>query len=208
MKRDFWKHPRLRGEDPPIAAPKVPLMETPPLTRGRLEGEHARGDLGGNTPAYAGKTTISFVVILMRRKHPRLRGEDLYARHDLEAEFRNTPAYAGKTRSRHQLRRCHGNTPAYAGKTTATWCPSDTTRETPPLTRGRPTWLLLASLVMLKHPRLRGEDVVCEFWTTGLIETPPLTRGRRRRCRCAFARARNTPAYAGKTASRPSRSRT
>ena len=115
--RQRRKHPRLRGEDSSSAPLVGNATETPPLTRGRPK-QVARDRLhNGNTPAYAGKTTISFVVILMRRKHPRLRGEDLYARHDLEAEFRNTPAYAGKT--------------------TATWCPSDTTRETPPLTRGR-----------------------------------------------------------------------
>ena len=53
---DFWKHPRLRGEDRVTTPQGAALSETPPLARGRhtlfLKGAQERG----NTPACAGKT--------------------------------------------------------------------------------------------------------------------------------------------------------
>ena len=50
-----------------------------------------------------------------------------------------------------------------------------------------------------KHPRLRGEDRVAKRVEAVIEETPPLTRGRLRLVGRASRRARNTPAYAGKT---------
>ena len=50
-----------------------------------------------------------------------------------------------------------------------------------------------------KHPRLRGEDFTHASRFSSYLETPPLTRGRLRLVGRASRRARNTPAYAGKT---------
>ncbi len=55
----------------------TPLMETPPLTRGRRPALADRGGWAGNTPAYAGKTDGPILFQVM--------------------EGGNTPAYAGKT---------------------------------------------------------------------------------------------------------------
>ena len=52
-------------------------METPPLTRGRLQAGLPHDGGQGNTPAYAGKTEVVAQVST--------------------GETRNTPAYAGKT---------------------------------------------------------------------------------------------------------------
>ena len=74
-----------------------------------------------------------------------------------------------------------GNTPAYAGKTCAHG-----------RTGNRPK----------KHPRLRGEDMPFRIDPERTEETPPLTRGRHLEPTRADGVARNTPAYAGKTALR------
>ena len=50
------KHPRLRGEDRVFCNHRDPPMETPPLTRGRLDAMSLAHLQLGNTPAYAGKT--------------------------------------------------------------------------------------------------------------------------------------------------------
>ena len=71
-----------------------------------------------------------------------------------------------------------GNTPAYAGKTCFV--------ESPIKSVG-------------KHPRLRGEDIRSSTVDPAGMETPPLTRGRRRKRRALPSSGRNTPAYAGKT---------
>ena len=52
---------------------------------------------------------------------------------------------------------------------------------------------------MGKHPRLRGEDSLSVRRAYVIVETPPLTRGRRERALSRMRPSRNTPAYAGKT---------
>ena len=71
-----------------------------------------------------------------------------------------------------------GNTPAYAGKT---------------------VFLMRLWRQGEKHPRVCGEDALC--WSSVIInqETPPRMRGRRAQGDIMEGRARNTPAYAGKT---------
>ena len=116
---DFWKHPRLRGEDRCLRF----FSET----------------YGGNTPAYAGKTGGRPISGGSRGKHPRLRGEDrvpwgagppLVETPPLTRgrladilrttrKFGNTPAYAGKTSHHFAFVEDLGNTPAYAGKTSS-----------------------------------------------------------------------------------------
>ena len=53
---ESWKHPRLRGEDPPDRAAKDTRRETPPLARGRPKGAQSYDETTRNTPACAGKT--------------------------------------------------------------------------------------------------------------------------------------------------------
>ena len=96
-------------------------------------------------------------------------------------------------------------------------------RETPPLTRGRLIdtsigWKVLRNTPAYagktqcsihpvkrrgKHPRLRGEDTPNCREARLPLETPPLTRGRPRSSKMVFLSVRNTPAYAGKTTTRP-----
>ena len=70
------KHPRLRGEDELITIRGLQSVETPPLTRGRLQKVDAEHLGPRNTPAYAGKTYAARAAQLEEKKHPRLRGED------------------------------------------------------------------------------------------------------------------------------------
>ena len=50
------KHPRVCGEDDLLLQTSNQNQETPPRMRGRLSLCAERLNLGGNTPAYAGKT--------------------------------------------------------------------------------------------------------------------------------------------------------
>ena len=74
---ESWKHPRLRGEDSFTNGAGRMIVETPPLTRGRLGVVAAVTVHSGNTPAYAGKTAHAISLGVALWKHPRLRGEDL-----------------------------------------------------------------------------------------------------------------------------------
>ena len=131
----------------------------------------------------------------------------------------NTPAYAGKTflgPRRAPVSRKH---PRLRGEDCASDEKPPITRETPPLTRGRPAARddvkgvigntpAYAGKTMTKeehaaafekHPRLRGEDSEINKTFRRDAETPPLTRGRLAPDARAKHRRGNTPAYAGKT---------
>jgi len=97
------KHLRLRGENGIISDTGAIGKETPPLTRRKLTSCLTTGGTIGNTSAYAEKTLAKSVYEYDRRKHLRLRGENL----DVPAEFsgteRNTSAYAEKTKSEYGM---------------------------------------------------------------------------------------------------------
>ena len=135
------KHPRLRGEDSSIAAICGLIMETPPLTRGRPGARHGRRHEAGNTPAYAGKTTLSVIGVGTHWKHPRLRGEDMVAQHPNDFVLETPPLTRGRLGALSLSAAGLRNTPAYAGKT-------GTLRQT--------------FSERKKHPRLRGEDLSLE----------------------------------------------
>ena len=137
-RHDHGKHPRLRGEDLYSPSGVSPILETPPLTRGRRLSERHRQLAAGNTPAYAGKTSRSVSGITRPKKHPRLRGEDSPLRWRSKGSTETPPLTRGRlaenstiyvlpsetpplTRGRQRVSRIgnalSGNTPAYAGKT-------------------------------------------------------------------------------------------
>ena len=94
---EWWKHPRLRGEDPWSTTTIGSSSETPPLTRGRPKSQLLRGS--------------------SRQKHPRLRGEDTETRTRLLAASETPPLTRGRLLRWRKGRAMDRNTPAYAGKT-------------------------------------------------------------------------------------------
>ena len=84
------------------------------------------------------------IVLHTLRKHPRLRGEDLYIHGVPPMHFGNTPAYAGKTRKHDPDVLVLKKHPRLRGEDFATTSLSSRTSETPPLTRGR--------LFFFRHP--------------------------------------------------------
>ena len=153
-----WDHPRLRGEksfksesvlpvlgSPPLTRGKViyPFCHvngkgSPPLTRGKVWRGQKYGATGRITPAYAGKSSSTPSATSAARDHPRLRGEKCSVQLSSFFEKGSPPLTRGKVLFR--CSRTNGNriTPAYAGKSSALR-----------FTRARPT----------DHPRLRGEKI-------------------------------------------------
>ena len=146
--------------------------------RGRPEGITEKHAQGGNTPAYAGKTTPLLLEGDLDGKHPRVCGEDPTV-NEAGRIFEETPPRMRGRRLRFIRASIPcGNTPAYAGKTLP---------------------YHLAKAPSKKHPRVCGEDPLLLSGSDRRRETPPRMRGRhawRRGCRRLH---RNTPAYAGKT---------
>ena len=192
------KHPRVCGEDFMADDLGEALEETPPRMRGRRDLCAVRAVAEGNTPAYAGKTALSARHLIASEKHPRVCGEDclslprvsrlaetpprMRGRPCLTAisvlQVGNTPRMRGRRTTDGRLKSATGNTPAYAGKTSFD------------LFMRPPRW---------KHPRVCGEDSALSVTRLVVKETPPRMRGRLAQPHLFKIRARNTPAYAGKT---------
>ena len=113
---------------------------------------------------------------------------------------RNTPAYAGKTEDDFVYVPEYGKHPRLRGEDAERESAATASRETPPLTRGRPhnprprascpgntpayagktPCQSRTTSSRRKHPRLRGEDSCRHCREARVKETPPLTRGRLR----------------------------
>ena len=127
----------MRGEDLPFTFLPSRDRETPPHARGRLAHKALYLKQPGNTPACAGKTSCFFAFWAWSRKHPRMRGEDPNTLMTLSSSVETPPHARGRPGHTEDSSRRRGNTPACAGKTV--FNPS-------------------ASRLVLKHPRMRGED--------------------------------------------------
>ena len=199
---DREENPRTPLAHRKRSAPTVQWLQTktPPLTRGRRVRILPAAPHKRNTPAYAGKTAPHREYSCPVWKHPRLRGEDWPDPRTKPNYIGNTPAYAGKTAAFAACDYVFPETPPLTRGRLGRPIRRSLMRETPPLTRGRLQVGSYETEGREKHPRLRGEDRSCPRFDRGQVETPPLTRGRpgvgSNLSRCA----RNTPAYAGKTA--------
>ena len=157
-------HPRSRGENNRRRVVAWARPGSSPLTRGKQEGPARRERPGRLIPAHAGKTSRPLQVRLHARAHPRSRGENHVTRAQRHATAGSSPLTRGKhPRSMTAVYRA-GLIPAHAGKTGSGARPPwdrgahprsrgenlrapTTTRGcggSSPLTRGKPTFPLLA----------------------------------------------------------------
>ncbi|CRK59176.1 FIG00947452: hypothetical protein [Alloactinosynnema sp. L-07] len=220
-----WKQPRERGEDGDGRGRLVELMETAPRARGGRAAVAGPAVHRRNSPASAGRTRGVDLATDPGGKQPRERGEDHSEDVFPTMAGGNSPASAGRTRRRRPRRdlqvkqprergedsrrptgtlpvpetaprarggqhhplgehRQDGNSPASAGRT----C----TRR-----RGPSTWR--------KQPRERGEDEVVLLVLLAVVETAPRARGGPRPPRRRLSVRGNSPASAGRTATRCAR---
>jgi len=77
---------------------RLPKGETPPRMRGRLGKAWKAAEKKGNTPAYAGKTSIALTLAEMKGKHPRVCGEDRGTALALELVLETPPRMRGRLR--------------------------------------------------------------------------------------------------------------
>ena len=89
-------HPRLRGEKTIPQLNKIPILGSPPLTRGKGRSPPLRVAFRRITPAYAGKSGLAGKQKTKGGDHPRLRGE--------------------KVSYRYRVRLCGGSPPLTRGK--------------------------------------------------------------------------------------------
>ncbi len=75
-RRQFRKHPHVRGEDLQAGEVFSVVKETPPRAWGRLLRDIRTPFMLGNTPTCVGKTQAQGPLPAYAKKHPHVRGED------------------------------------------------------------------------------------------------------------------------------------
>ena len=171
-------HPRVCGEDPCVPVFLRRGVGPPPRMRGRLGPLRCLLLVVGNTPAYAGKTTLFEPFGTVVWDHPRVCGEDSLVAISTWMAGGPPPRMRGRPISNVRHETQHWTTPAYAGKTlSAVWVTSTSA----------------------DHPRVCGEDVVLPVPLQFPAGPPPRMRGRRPHGSPKQRGRRTTPAYAGKT---------
>ena len=176
------EHPRVCGENPTHATPRVPQSGTSP----RMRGKPSRCGYGTrwtrNIPAYAGKTSEARRRRPRPPEHPRVCGENLRAPASRVRLLGTSPRMRGKRIADSTSTIRMGNIPAYAGKTLQ---------------------LQPDQVILEEHPRVCGENCFIIIAIIFACGTSPRMRGKLPK---AFGRMwdhRNIPAYAGKTPGAP-----
>ena len=156
------------------------LAGSSPLTRGKHLALICALPEQGLIPAHAGKTPALRYRDLVRRAHPRSRGENLLLVLPSGSIQGSSPLTRGKLTVKVSAHNFIGLIPAHAGKTGKT----DVALEE-----------------LGAHPRSRGENAYPLMAAITHPGSSPLTRGKREILLCEVLAGRLIPAHAGKTSS-------
>ena len=173
------------GENPNSNSCGLRLTGSPPRVRGkllctRLHKMHVR-----LTPACAGKTARSILLVRPTRAHPRVCGENRGRGSLLGTRRGSPPRVRGKRHVREAIGEHVGLTPACAGKTRPACRPGS---------------------CRTAHPRVCGENPSVSATALNMFGSPPRVRGKRHLVPDLDADPGLTPACAGKTSSPPTTS--
>ena len=155
--RGFRNYPRSRGEELAEGFLNELSSELPPLARGRVGACATIGVRTGITPARAGKSVGNRSTLRTQRNYPRSRGEEIAfsplrtLRPELPPLARGrdgrpgdypplrgiTPARAGKRKPARAVTSAARNYPRSRGEERVASTRPDSSRELPPLARGR-----------------------------------------------------------------------
>lgn len=184
-----------QGHNPPTTPPpqpdspgKPPKPHPPNPTHPRGSSPHTRGAplppsvyrvVPGIIPAYAGSTVTSLTSLVMRRDHPRIRGEHITRAGRLRPPRGSSPHTRGAHRGMDGQTRGRRIIPAYAGSTFRFGTTFGVGED---------------------HPRIRGEHAQMALKTTIRAGSSPHTRGAQPSRTPTGNKTRIIPAYAGSTA--------
>ena len=198
QRRD-WDHPRSCGKDSVPMALTAVTTGSPPLVRERQRADGVNGGNDGITPARAGKTCKSGLVLSSTEDHPRSCGKDNGQR-DWQIALTGSPPLV---RERHAVRKTiHDKqriTPARAGKTQVPNTVLTRVQGSPPLVRerldnisvmtsstgitparaGKTAMAGLPVQAAGDHPRSCGKDPDKHVNEIAIQGSPPLVRERR-----------------------------
>ena len=112
----YEDHPRVCGEKEAKQWPKEQVWGSPPRMRGKAQEWMAEGKAERITPAYAGKSLTSLILIRAIWDHPRVCGEKTHKDMTTEDNMGSPPRMRGKANNFRCRIYSDRITPAYAGK--------------------------------------------------------------------------------------------
>ena len=107
----------MRGENDSIMDLCLYDEGTSPRARGKLEDTASPQITAGNIPACAGKTTSWGVMLMLKKEHPRVRGENVTLQKPTLPDEGTSPRARGKQLAPRRCCQARRNIPACAGKT-------------------------------------------------------------------------------------------
>ena len=173
-----WDHPRACGENLDIVFDSLQREGSPPRVRGKRRCGAYLPLPSRITPARAGKTASSIVVINAAPDHPRACGENLPLVTPAQFKRGSPPRVRGKPVALLGVSMIRRITPARAGKT------------------GRHRTALRTAP---DHPRACGENAANSAAINIPKGSPPRVRGKHNKGQSSVSDSRITPARAGKT---------
>ena len=155
----------------------------PPRRRGKVLGVELHAPANGITPAQAGKRHSMHQRKASAKDHPRVGGEKIQSKKVWIADHGSPPRRRGKV----------DGPPAQVGRGRIT-----------PAQAGKRPWMPSDSSSSRDHPRMGGEKKGVRHWWALPRGSPPRGRGKGTRLRYPWPLDRITPAWAGKSSSKPS----
>ena len=135
----------------------------PPPMRGKGYLRRQQECRGGITPAYAGKSLNSTLILFMIKDHPRLCGEKMACTRSACLITGSPPPMRGKVEKASRCVQRHRITPAYAGKSFSVLRNRDCTAGSPPPMRGKVREFLFFRFILGITPAYAGKRDGCGF---------------------------------------------
>ena len=187
--------------------------------RGKASSWIKEGTENRITPAYAGKSSLSFLLLLLSGDHPRMCGEKTRNAPAAPKRRGSPPHVRGKVHAVETLKHSGGITPACAGKRPRTPLAGSSSRGSPPHVRGKACrsdsadfWQGITPACAGKsgcrtpewpncrdHPRMCGEKTLGGMESHPARGSPPHVRGKVKQLCVLIALRGITPACAGKS---------
>ncbi len=155
---------------------RVPKLESSPFQKHHFIFSLACGSFFVS-PAYAGKSVVRELLLIVSRDHPRVCGEKTLCSRPFTSCAGSPPRMRGKAIPPRPYPCVSRITPAYAGKRASCKIVHNKTPD---------------------HPRACGEKLIIPCASSSVQGSPPRMRGKGRKGHGSRHQTRITPAYAGK----------
>ena len=192
-------HPRRCGENSLTKRQAKSPTGSPPQVRGKRRKGNVHSGRDRITPAGAGKTEVTPIMLAEAQDHPRRCGENDKGQKKDWVAYRITPAGAGKTSCQPQHSNRNQDHPRRCGENFIALLAEQAAMGSPPQVRGKRTRTPRRDGMGRDHPRRCGENLHTSGSHSSISGSPPQVRGKQISGSVAIGTGGITPAGAGKT---------